>query len=590
VYGDRVDVAPGVDVSVYIPGTRNPFDLVWTTLGKLYGSDNGQNANFGDVSTSATTQVPPSNVSDRINYLVDGHYYGSPSRNRGRYDDRQNVYHFPTDPEIFGTYNGSPMGTILSSSDGIDEYRATTFNSAMRGNLLLQHWNSVLYRGVLSPDGRSLQSLTTIANALGLSVVTGPGGAIISPDYSNNRLLVMKPLDAGAPAMVAYDIFPWRARADGSAPFTIGGAGFGGLAGTTVTVGGVAANLTSVSPARITGFIPANSSPSPQLLDVVVQSAGSTSTIPQAFRYMQETSAGMGSWQNGPALPAGVGEVAGGVVNGVLYIVSGDISSTLAYDLKSGVWRSDIAKRPLVGQLHSAEVIGSKLYLFGGLGGGSEGTVQIYNPNTNSWGVGAAAPYAAGSVSTTVINGKVYMAGGIVGSGTVSTAAVYNPATNTWSSIASMPAGRNHAAAGTDGTQFFVFGGRTGGNTVSNGFNDVQIYNPSTDSWQWSGQSGSTIPPLPQARGGMGKAAFYCNEFYVMGGETTASGTGQVAGNVYNRVDVYNPTSQTWRLEAAMPTALHGISPVVADGKIFVAGGGVQAGQSTSTTFQIFSR
>jgi N-acetylneuraminic acid mutarotase len=277
-------------------------------------------------------------------------------------------------------------------------------------------------------------------------------------------------------------------------------------------------------------------------------------------------------------------------VNGVLYIVSGDTSATLAYDLKSGVWRSDIATRPLVGQLHSAEVINSKLYLFGGLGGGSEGTVQIYNPNTNSWSLGSAAPYAAGSASTTVINGKVYMAGGIVGSGTVSTAAVYNPATNTWSSIASMPAGRNHAAAGTEGTQFFIFGGRTGGNTVSNGFNDVQIYNPSTNSWQWSGQAGSTIPSLPQARGGMGKAAFYGNEFYVMGGETTASGTGQVAGNVYNRVDVYNPTSQTWRLESAMPIALHGVSPVVADGKIFVAGGGVQAGQSTSAVFQIFSR
>ncbi|PYS56504.1 MAG: hypothetical protein DMF76_24740, partial [Acidobacteria bacterium] len=71
-------------------------------------------------------------------------------------------------------------------------------------------------------------------------------------------------------------------------------------------------------------------------------------------------------------------------------------------------------------------------------------------------------------------------------------------------------------------------------------------------------------------------------EFYVMGGENTTS--------VYNRVDVYNPTSQTWRLEAAMPTALHGISPVTTDGRIFVAGGGVQAGQSTSTILQIFSR
>jgi N-acetylneuraminic acid mutarotase len=154
--------------------------------------------------------------------------------------------------------------------------------------------------------------------------------------------------------------------------------------------------------------------------------------------------------------------------------------------------------------------------------------------------------------------------------------------TNSWSSIAPMPIGRNHAAAGTDGQKLFIFGGRDGGNTVSNGFNDVQIYDPVGNTWQWSGANGSNIPPLPQPRGGMGNAPFYGGEFYVMGGETTSS--------VYDRVDVYNPTSRSWRLETAMPTALHGISPVATDGRIFVAGGGVQPGQSTSTIFQMFSR
>ena len=136
----------------------------------------------------------------------------------------------------------------------------------------------------------------------------------------------------------------------------------------------------------------------------------------------------------------------------------------------------------------------------------------------------------------------------------------------------------------------FVFGGRSGGNFVTNGFDDVQIFDPATNTWQWSGAPGSTLLPLPQKRGGMGKAPFYGNEFYVMGGETTNSGTGQVTGNVYNRVDVYNPITNTWRLEVTMPTARHGISPFVADGKIFVAGGGVQAAHSNSAVFEIFSR
>ena len=446
----------------------------------------------------------------------------------------------------------------------------------------MQKFNGVLYHAVLSADGLSVPSVTTLATTGGLGMVTGPGGAILSFDHNNNKFVLLQPIDSAATTMIAYDIFPWRARADGTPTFTIGGVQFGTLADTSVTIGGLPATVTSVSSNRIKGILPANASPSPQLLDVVVQSAGKTSVIPQAFRYMQGTSAGTGSWQNGPNLPTGVGEIASGAVNGVLYAFSGDTSATLAYDLKAGLWRSDMAVRPLVGQQHSAEVINSKLYLFGGIGGGAEGSVQIYNPNTNSWSLGAAAPYAAGSVSTAVINGKVYIAGGIVSGNTVGTAAVYDPVADAWSTIASMPAGRNHAAAGTDGRKLFIFGGRTGGNTVSDGFNDVQIYDPVSNTWQWSGASGSTIPPLPQARSGMGKAGFCGNEFYVIGGENTTS--------VYNRVDVYNPTSQTWRLEAAMPTALHGISPVMTDGKIFVAGGGVQVGQSTSTTFQIFAR
>jgi N-acetylneuraminic acid mutarotase len=88
----------------------------------------------------------------------------------------------------------------------------------------------------------------------------------------------------------------------------------------------------------------------------------------------------------------------------------------------------------------------------------------------------------------------------------------------------------------------------------------------------------------------MGKAAFYGNEFYVIGGETTPKGTGDVAGNVYNRVDVYNPATNTWRRETNMPTARHGISPFAADNKIWVAGGGVHSAFSNSTVFEVFSR
>ena len=298
------------------------------------------------------------------------------------------------------------------------------------------------------------------------------------------------------------------------------------------------------------------------------------------------------TWQS---LPLALGEVASGLINGVVYVVGEVNPSTLAYDINNGTWQSNLAARPFPGNHHAAEVIGGKLYLFGGLGANAQGKVQIYNPATNTWSLGAPIPFATGSASTALINGLVYYAGGIDLTGnTVVSAAVYNPVTNSWSGVAPMPVGRNHTASGTDGEKFYIFGGRGpgsgNGNTVAIGFTDVFIYNPATNTWASSMTPGSPIPPLPQARGGMGKAAYFRGEFYVMGGETTAQGTGQVNGNVYNRVDVYNPISQTWRLESPLLNARHGHFPLTDGQHIYVLGGGLSAGFGQSTSAERFQQ
>src|SRR5260370_301903 len=243
--------------------------------------------------------------------------------------------------------------------------------------------------------------------------------------------------------------------------------------------------------------------------DQIVVTCGLNGSL-QAQTWVTNATTTPGTWHTGAPLPIAAGEVASGVINNVLYVLGAATNATMAYDLSTGIWRSDLAPRPILGDHHGAEVINGKFYLFGGLNGGgaAAGRVQIYNPVTNSWSLGTSAPYAAGSVATALIGGKVYMAGGIVGSTTVETAAVYDPATDTWASIASMPAGRNHAAASTDGQKLYIFGGRIGGNVPSVGFNYGQIYNTASNTLQWSGQTRSAIPPLPQPRGGMSKAAF----------------------------------------------------------------------------------
>jgi N-acetylneuraminic acid mutarotase len=299
------------------------------------------------------------------------------------------------------------------------------------------------------------------------------------------------------------------------------------------------------------------------------------------------------SWSSAAPMPVALGEVASGLIAGKLYVVGEGSPVTLAYDTTANTWTSSgLATRPFPGNHHAAEVVGGKLYLFGGLGGGSEGKVQIYDPATNQWTQGAPMPFAAGSSSSAVIGSQVYVSGGIVGSSTTAQAARYTPSTNTWQAIAPMPQGRNHAAAESDGSRMFVFGGRGAGsgdgNVVANGFDTVQIYNPATNTWVSSLDSGSTLKPLPQARGGMGTAVFTNGEFWIMGGETS-TGAGATADGVYSRVDVYKPTTNTWRAGAAMPTARHGIFPVLDGTRIHVAGGGVKAGMSSSSVHEVLA-
>lgn len=181
----------------------------------------------------------------------------------------------------------------------------------------------------------------------------------------------------------------------------------------------------------------------------------------------------------------------------------------------------------------------------------------------------------------------MYMAGGIVGASTTDQASAYDPVADSWSPMAAMPFGVNHASAATDGVRLFVFGGRTGGNTVGNGFDHVQIYDPGSNTWESGTDPGSTLTPLPQARGGSGKAVFFDGEFYIMGGETL-NGPGATPQGVYDRFDVYDPVANTWQSVAAMPTARHGIFPLLHAGRIYVAGGGITSGNSQSSVLEIY--
>lgn len=281
VFGGEATVVPGVDVEVFSSGVRNPYDIVWTTDGRLYATDNGPNEGFGGASTGPDTEEPAPGAPDELLLITEGNYYGHPNRNRGRTDARQNVYYPPTQPDIPGVHT-APVEIAAPSTNGIDEYRATTFGGQLRGNLIAQKLNGVLYHWTLTPDGENVLNIVNSTDiSSGLDVLAGPGGAILGIDYSFSSISVAQPVtDVTEPT--AYDIFPWRAPWDSGNLFTIGGENFGTLEDTTVMIGGIPATLTSVSSNRIRGQLPEIPTTN-TLLDVTVSSAGENSLLPAAF-------------------------------------------------------------------------------------------------------------------------------------------------------------------------------------------------------------------------------------------------------------------------------------------------------------------
>ena len=322
------------------------------------------------------------------------------------------------------------------------------------------------------------------------------------------------------------------------------------------------------------------------------------------WKFMQMTIAYTGvhnSWETGSSMPLLMVEMSTAWLGDKLYVTGmtnawnpAPTSPMLVYNVLSNTWTHLNPDRPYTGNHHAMEVFGGRLYLLGGCDAGADGKVQVYSPVTNGWWLAAPMPFAAGACSSAGINGKIYVAGGIVGEVAGSyngyntnATAVYDPALNTWTRLAPIPVGMNHTASATDGTKLYLFGGRAIGNAPDNGYNTVQIYDPVSNTWVSSSDPGSTLAPLPQARGAMGKAAYYNGEFYVMGGETV-SGAGATADHVYNRVDIYNVVSNTWRLGTPMPTARHGIYPALRGNRVYVAGGGVASGPSYSAMLEIY--
>ena len=129
-------------------------------------------------------------------------------------------------------------------------------------------------------------------------------------------------------------------------------------------------------------------------------------------------------------------------------------------------------------------VLDGEIYAIGGHdGAGALDTVEVYDPQANSWQRVARMPRGLYMHAAAVMGGKIYVTGGANGAfnwNTVNSAYVYDPQANEWAQLTSMGIARRLHASAAVGGKLYVFSGYS---TGSARLSTAGVYDPALDSW-----------------------------------------------------------------------------------------------------------
>jgi N-acetylneuraminic acid mutarotase len=178
------------------------------------------------------------------------------------------------------------------------------------------------------------------------------------------------------------------------------------------------------------------------------------------------------SWENRAPMPTARAELQANMVNGKIYLIggtlpSGDISeASEVYDPSSDSW-SAAAPIPYPVGLYASAVVDNKIYVEGGGQSGPKisDLNQIYDPETNVWTLGEPLPAPlvwAGAASTSGVEApaRLYVLGGTSdGINGVNTNRIYDPQSNSWTIGASMPTTRGALSVAVVNAALYALGG-----------------------------------------------------------------------------------------------------------------------------------
>ena len=207
--------------------------------------------------------------------------------------------------------------------------------------------------------------------------------------------------------------------------------------------------------------------------------------------------------------------------------------------------------------------------------------IVIYDPLADKWLTGPAIPNnrLRGSMGAVVYQGKIYVVNGLTNghtSGWVNWFDVFDPRTNQWSTLPNSPRARDHFHAAVIGNKLYVAGGRRSGqqNTFLPTVGAVDVFNFQTNSW-------ATLPNNIPTQRAASTAAVLGNELIIIGGE-------QSSGAANNQTEALNVSTNNWRTLAPLLQGRHGTQAIVNNNGIYVASGSPNVGGGFTRTQEAF--
>jgi N-acetylneuraminic acid mutarotase len=239
----------------------------------------------------------------------------------------------------------------------------------------------------------------------------------------------------------------------------------------------------------------------------------------------------------------------GRIQNVPIPVTGGTVGTNEEYDPETDTWTTK-APMPTPRIDFAIAVCNNKIYCIGGAGGVNE----VYDPLMDTWENKTSMPTPQSLMSANVVNGKIYVIGG---DSNKTINQVYDPAADSWTTKASMPSEVWGYASAVFDNKIYIIG-------YGSGYLNA-IYDVENDMW--------SLGASPPSGVGFGKAGVTTGvnapkRIYVL----SASGFDtNVARTQFNQV--YDPDYDRWMYAANFPTFRTDFAVAVVNDMLYVIGG-----------------